>query len=165
MARLARPRPLSRASRPPRALTHTRHTEEPRPLTPAGSLLLTHESAAPCRYAELLACAVEKRHARRGIGRLLVAWAKLHAAAEGLRFLLVSASTDVVEYWRGLGFDHPPARLRQVCHELKLEFDDSEVLHLQLPSAGGGALEAELGEAIARLRARPVGGQKRSRGS
>ncbi|EOD40081.1 hypothetical protein EMIHUDRAFT_260266, partial [Emiliania huxleyi CCMP1516] len=123
------------------------------------------ESAAPCRYAELLACAVEKRHARRGIGRLLVAWAKLHAAAEGLRFLLVSASTDVVEYWRGLGFDHPPARLRQVCHELKLEFDDSEVLHLQLPSAGGGALEAELGEAIARLRARPVGGQKRSRGS
>jgi GNAT superfamily N-acetyltransferase len=66
------------------------------------------------RYGEVLACAVNSRHARGGVGRLLVAWATANAAAEGLSFLLVSASTDVVCFWEKLGWRAARALCRGV---------------------------------------------------
>jgi len=117
-------------------------------------------------YGEVLACAVSKRHARCGIGRLLVAWAKLNAHAEGLRFLLVSASTDVVGFWEGLGFGEAPAHCAAACGELHRDFDGSVVLYMELPAdAQGGEVEEELAGAVAGLRARSsrAAGHKRPR--
>lgn len=121
-------------------------------------------------YGEVLACAVSCRHMRTGVGRLLVAWATANAAAEGLRFLLVSASTDVVRFWERLGFGSPPTQCAEACRGLQQEFDGSVVLHLQVPAALGAAGcdlqvdESPLADAMAALRSRSrAAGHKRVR--
>lgn len=131
---------------------------------------LTSEQA----YGEVLACAVSTKHVRCGIGRLLVAWATLNAQVEGLRFLLVSASTDVVDFWERLGFGTPPTYCQGPCRELQRDFDDSVVLHLELPhpihNAGqhgrSDADESKLNAAIEALHPRSRSrstGKKRAR--
>jgi GNAT superfamily N-acetyltransferase len=122
------------------------------------------------RYGEVLACAVSYHHTRSGVGRLLVAWATANAAAEGLRFLLVSASTDVVRFWERLGFGLPPAHCAEACRGLQGEFEGSVVLHREVPAAVGAAGshpqvdESPLIDAMAALRSRSrAAGHKRVR--
>ena len=94
-------------------------------------------------YAELLTCAVRRRHRRRGFGTLLGRWVQALGVESGLRCMLVAAAAESVPFWRRLGFGPPPDGLPPEWRaRLQKQFEDGSVsvLHVDL---GRSELPAE----------------------